>query len=97
MLSRVLLVLLLAGLLVICFGNTASADPFQFVHATTGAFIAYAPVYMNKAFYGYTDMYGRINISVAHGKYNCLIIFLGRKLSKSLIITGSAKLNVELF
>ena len=82
---------------IICLVDVANADQFQFVHNETGALIANARVYLDNAPYGYTDLYGRINISVAGGTHSCTAEFMGKKLSKSITITGSKELKVERF
>jgi hypothetical protein len=89
--------LLILIFLIICLVGVANADQFQFVHNTTGALIANARVYVNNAPYGYTDLYGRINIPVGAGTHSCTVEFMGGKLSRSITITGSKELRVERF
>mgnify|MGYP001130693378 CR=1 FL=1 len=89
--------LLLASLFVICLANTVNADQFQFVHSATGALIANARVEVNDSLYGYTDLYGRISISLTPGTYSFTVVFMGQRLSRSLTITGSTELKVERF
>jgi formylglycine-generating enzyme required for sulfatase activity len=93
MLSRLLLV----SLFVICLGNTANADPFQFVDGATGALMAYAPVYLDNSLYGYTDLYGRITISLTAGTRDCVVVFKGQRFFKPLKVIGSTVLKVERF
>jgi hypothetical protein len=93
MISKLLIIILF----IFCLVDVVNADQFQFVHDATGALIANARVYLNNAPYGYTDLYGRINISVAAGTLSCTVEFMGGKLSKSITITGSTQLRVERF
>jgi hypothetical protein len=93
MVSRFLIVIFF----IFCLVDVVHADQFQFVHSETGALIANTRVYLNNAPYGYTDLYGRINISVAAGTHSCTVEFMGRKLSKAIKITGSTQLRIERF
>ena len=84
-----LLLALVAGLL---FPVGAQADPFQFVDDRTGAVAGYVPVEVDGQFVGYTDMYGRIEISTQQpGVHTCTVRFLGRLFQLQLNISGTQK------
>ena len=85
--------------IVACFASSAVADPFQFIHSESGAFISYAPVYVDNVFVGYTDMYGRITINPSSppAQHLCAVDYLGRRLERSLAIVGTTQLQVVRF
>jgi hypothetical protein len=58
--------------------GSSEADSFQFVNRNTGAFASYSAVSIDDNLVGYTDMYGRIDISRPPGQYTCTIRFLGK-------------------
>jgi len=84
----------LAALLGLSFPGVVCADPFQFVVQNTGAYAAYAAVYIGTDLVGYTDQYGRIEIKKPPGQYNCTVNFLRPPpFSVALRITGNTKLT----
>jgi hypothetical protein len=76
-----------------CTVGSSEADPFQFVKRDTGAFVSYSAVSIDDKLVGYTDMYGRIDISRPPGQYTCTIGFLGKTFTVSLKISGDTKLK----
>jgi hypothetical protein len=83
-------------LLIVIYMYTAGsseADPFQFVNRNTGAFASYSAVSIDDKLVGYTDMYGRIDISRPPGQYICTIRFLGRTVTAQLTISGDTRLK----
>src|ERR1700740_355675 len=87
--SRRRAVAILAGLL---FPVAGHADSFQFVDDRSGAVAAYAAVQVDDRFAGFTDMYGRIDLSAQQpGTHACTVRFLGRLIPLQLDITGTQK------
>jgi hypothetical protein len=82
-----------------CFASPAMADPFQFISGATGAFIAYAPVYVDNVFVGYTDLYGRITINPGSppGQHLCAVDYMGQRLQRPLPIVGTTQMQVVKF
>jgi hypothetical protein len=80
-------------LLTVALSQICTADPVQFVDAQTGAYASYSRVEIDDRLIGYTDMYGRIKISMPKGDYPCSVKFFGHTFQVRLSITGDANLK----
>ena len=96
--SRVVAVMALAFLLA---ARAADADQLQFKIAVSGgtSYASLAEVRLTDAqnhqvFRGYTDRYGRINVPVPPGKYRAVVNASGQTKTKTIELTGAAKLRV---
>jgi hypothetical protein len=85
--------LLLPIIAALVIAKISSADSFQFVDSHTGAFASYSRVEIDNTPSGFTDMYGRINLSRPPGPYTCTISFFGRVFHVQLNVTGDANLK----
>jgi len=96
--SRLAAILALASLL---GARAADADQLQFRIAVSGgaSYASLAEVRLTDAqnhqvFRGYTDRYGRINVPVPPGKYRAVVNASGQTKTKTIELTGAAKLRV---
>lgn len=85
--------LLLLILLTLAASRICEADPVQFVDAQTGAYASYSRVEIDNKLIGYTDMYGRIKVSLPNGEYRCSVAYFGHPFEINLSITGDVKLK----
>ena len=84
--------LVLTSIAALLYSGACQADPFQFVDDKTGAVAAYVPVQVDGQFVGFTDMYGRIEISTQQpGVHTCTVRFLNRVIQLQLSISGTQK------
>ena len=96
--SRLAAVVALALLLA---ARVADADQLQFRIAVSGGdtYASLAEVRLTDAqnhqvFRGYTDRYGRINVPIPPGKYRAAVNASGQTKTKTIDLTGAAKLRV---
>lgn len=88
---KIIFIVFLSLLLV----SVAYADQFQMlVDKKTGAYVAYAPVYVGKSLIGHTDKYGRITINLPRGEHRCKVEYRGERKSVEINITDSIELKV---
>lgn len=90
---KIIFIVFLSLLLV----SVAYADQFQMlVDKKTGAYVAYAPVYVGESLIGHTDKYGRITINLPKRKreYKCKVEYRGERKSVEINITDSIELKV---